>query len=251
MKSLTVLQGRRLLLASGLACLLPAQARGHVLHVAAADFPPWSGPTLAHGGVLSQIVRLALQTQGLGLQLHFLPWARALSEVQSGLFDALLALPPRENDAALAYSLPIANMQPGFFKQQSRQFNWQELSELKYFKIGIVRGYPLPPALAGLQLNTFDSLDDATSLRKLALGRLDLALVEKHTGHWLIARRLADSRIPLDWHAAPLEQQAQHLAFSRKRAGHQQFLQAFNLGMQKIQDNGRLGALLRQAGLAL
>ncbi len=230
-------------------CLLASANAQPVVQLVSADLPPWFGPGLPQGGALTQIVSQAWRRQGYTVNIQYLPWARALAELRDGKFDAMIALPQQEADPALLYSQALTQWQYVFFKQQGRQLQWQDVSELGQYRIGVVRGYPLPGNLQGLPLKLSDSTDDTTSLRKLALGRVDLVLAERHSGHWLIDHRLAESRIALDWQGSVVASSSQHLAFSRKRGNARQYLQAFNQGLQQMQQDGSLQAILHQAGL--
>lgn len=233
-----------LLPASGLQAA-PLQA----VELVSADYPPYFGPSLQQGGVLTQIVVQAFRRSHYPVNIHYLPWARALADVREGKFDGMIALPAREDDKDLIFSIPLAHLQMGFYKQQERQISFKDLHELKSFKIGTIRGQALPMPLNGLQLSTFDSLDDTTNLRKLGIGRLDLVLTDRLVGKYLLENRLTDMRIPLDWQGQLVATPSQHLALSRKRAEAMKKMQAFNQGLTQMEQDGSLKKILQNAGM--
>ena len=221
-----------------------------MVNLVSADFPPYFGPNLPHGGLITQIVIQAFRRSNYTAQVQFLPWPRAIAEVREAKTDGMLALPEmREEEAWFAYSAPILQLQLGFFKQRDRQIEFKDMLDLKQFKIGTVRGYPNPPIFSYAQLSSFDSLDDATNLRKLAVGRLDLVLTDRLVGKFLLESRLADMRVALAWQGQAIATPAQYLVLAKKRPGYEKKMQAFNDGLQQMAQDGSLKELLRQAGV--
>ncbi|MBI3229339.1 MAG: transporter substrate-binding domain-containing protein [Burkholderiales bacterium] len=226
----------------------------NIIHLVSAEYPPYFGAGLPHGGAVTNIVVQAFRHSDYQVKVQFLPWARALSEVRAGNVDGIIALPnsnSREDESSLAFSTPINTLQIGFYKQRDRGIEFKELTELKSFKIGSVRGISNPLEITAANLNTLESLDDITNLRKLAIGRLDLVLTDKMVGKFLLENRLSDMRIALNWQGNVVANRDQHLALSRKRAGFEKKLQAFNDGLKQMALDGSLKELINQAGLEM
>lgn len=227
-----------------------AMAANQQIHLVSSDFPPYFGPQLNHGGPVTQIVVQAFQRSHYTVHIQYLPWARAIAELRDGNTDGMLSigeLPAK--DGQLVYSSAIFNLQLGFFKQSDRKISFKQLSDLQAYKVGVVRGYPNPNNFLAAQLSSFESLDDTSNLRKLAIGRLDLVLADKQAGQFLINTRLSDMRVAIGWQGQAIANPSQHLVLTRKRADFGKVLAAFQNGLRQMELDGSLQEIWRNAGL--
>ncbi len=236
-----------------LSCLIATSPHCHadkVVRLVSSEYPPYFGASLPNGGAVVNIVVQAFKYKDYQVQVQYLPWARAISEVRDGNFDAMLAISHnKEDDNKLAFSSPITTLQLGFYKQRDRNIEIKDITDLKSYRIGVVRGHSNPSQFNNLNGSNFESLDDTTNLRKLAIGRLDLVLTDKLVGKYLIENRLTDMRIALNWQGFVVANHTQHLAFSRKRPDFDKKLTAFNDGLRIMAQDGSLKELLHQAGI--
>lgn len=236
-----------------LSCLVaasPACYADKIVRLVSSEYPPYFGASLPNGGAIVNIAVHAFKHSDYQVQVQYLPWARAINEVRDGNFDAMLAISHnKEDDNKLAFSNPITFLQLGFYKQRDRSIEIKELADLKSYRVGIVRGLGNPSQFNNLAGSSFESLDDTTNLRKLAIGRLDLVLTDKLVGKYLIENRLTDMRIALNWQGYVIANTTQHLAFSRKRVDFDKKLAAFNEGLRIMAQDGSLKELLHQAGI--
>jgi polar amino acid transport system substrate-binding protein len=202
----TPLSRRRLLqaLSLGPAGAL-AQAPLPTLRLATLEWPPYTGATLLGQGASSVVLRTALRQVGAGLELGFMPWARALVEggaggTRDGYFPAYRS---EERDRQGLRSLRIGASRVGFAYRRAQPVAWRSLDELAALPIGVVRGFVNTADFdrrvrEGL-LRTDPAVSDEENLRKLAAGRVQLAVVDEAVFHALCA--------------GPLAAQAPHLAF--------------------------------------
>jgi polar amino acid transport system substrate-binding protein len=250
MPTMPTMQRRQLLHIVFLSCLaFPGHAE-NVIKLVSSDYPPYFGASLPNGGAVINIVVQAFRHSDYQVQVQYLPWARAISEVRDGNFDGMVAIPySKEEEAKLAFSSPIHTAQLGFYKQRDRTIEIKEINDLKLFRIGTVRGVSNPVEFNAARPPSFESLDDATNLRKLAIGRLDLVLTDKLVGKYLLENRLTDMRIALNWQGFQLTSNSQHVVFSRKRINFDKKLAAFNEGLRIMAQDGSLKELLHQAGI--
>ncbi len=241
---------RRLLqIVSALCLALPGHAE-NVVKLVSSEYPPYFGASLPNGGAVINIVVQAFRHSDYQVQVQYLPWARAINELRDGNFDGMVAIAyNKDEEAKLAFSTPIHYSQLGFYKQRDRHIEIKELGDLKSFRIGTVRGFNNPSEFLAVSPSSFESLDDATNLRKLAIGRLDLVLTDKLVGKYLLENRLTDMRIALNWQGFQLATNTQHVAFSRKRANFEKKLTALNEGLRIMAQDGSLKELLHQAGI--
>ncbi|EKE74887.1 substrate-binding periplasmic protein [Gallaecimonas xiamenensis] len=172
--------------------LLPSLSWADVLKITSLEWPPYAGAQLPGQGTMISRVRDALATQGHQLEVHFLPWQRALLLVNQ---DAdYLAYGPEyqdvERDKGYYTSDSIASGPLGIAYRREKPLFWRSPSDLYPFRIGIVRDYVNTQSFddavaAGLQkVDLADS--DRQNLLKLAYGRVDAVVVDGQVmAYWL------------------------------------------------------------------
>lgn len=192
------------------------------------DWPPFSGPDLPSRGLSTAIVERALARAGLTLAVEFLPWQRAVS---TGLkAPGLAGYYPEYRAAALddgkcLLSDPIGSSPLGFAERVAAPVGWRGLPDLAGKRIGTVRGYVntdgFDRAAADGRLSVEPAVDDAANLRKLAAGRLDLAVIDANVLAHLLSTdpALRPLRAQLRFNARLLEDKSLHVCFRPGAAG--------------------------------
>lgn len=193
-----------------------------VVRLTSLSWPPFSGPELPNRGLSTAIVERTLARAGLSLTVEFLPWQRAVS---TGLKEPGYAgYFPEYRSAALGtgrclLSDPIGSSPLGFAERVATPVDWRTLSDLTGRRIGTVRGYVNTDAfdrtVADGRLAVEPAVDDATNLRKLAAGRLDMAVIDANVMAHLLATDadLRPLRAQLRFNSRLLEDKTLHVCF--------------------------------------
>lgn len=232
-----------------IACLCQA-AVADSIYLVSTNFPPYYGPDLPNGGVFRQITAEALKRGGHSLKVDWLPWARAVKQAEEGRADGIMGIwHSTEREVYFAYSLPLLSNQLGFYKRADSTISFRELSDLKPYRIGVVRASARPKGLDEAGLKIEEATDATSNLRKLDARRIDLALVEKGTAKYLIDAKLLTFKDWLVWLDPPVEEMPLFVVFSRKSPGYEEKLAAFNNGLKQMEADGTLAKLISQAGL--
>ncbi len=232
---------------------LPTSAAEPV-RLASLEWEPYVGPKLRQQGYVSALIRAAFEAEGVGVKIEFYPWARALHLARSGEVDGLMPEyynASREADFAFSEGFPGGPLvlykrkaDAIAFAADPQQQAEVALRALKAYRIGVVRGYLNTPAFdAADYLIKEEASDDATNLRKLAFGRIDLAVIDGPVAAHLIRTRYpayADKLVAMQ---PPLAEMPLYIAFSRKSPRMAEVLASFNRGLQKLAADGRLQAL--------
>jgi polar amino acid transport system substrate-binding protein len=199
-----------------------------VIRLASLEWPPHAGAQLEGEGTSIERVRQALAHEGLRLEVEFRPWTRAVAEAGRGDNGIVGFLPEYASDASRAgwwLSSPIGESPLGFVERRDRPVNWRQLEDLAGFRIGVVRGYINESHFDALAakgvLTTEAAADDLTNLRKVAAGRLDLAVIDAAVLAHLVAQHpdLRDAALPLQLNPRLLERKTLHVAFRRDAEG--------------------------------
>ncbi len=213
---------------------------------------PFYGEELKNGGYLTEIIRQAFKVKGYNITVDWKPWARAVSECESGLYDGLLGTYYNEERAKkLAYSDPIDKDEIVFFSKKGRGIKYKKLTDLKPYVIGTGIGFTYT--------KEFDSADylekepvfkTDLNILKLVHNRIDLLVDSKKVVLYIIQTKLPEHTGALEILTPELETQDFHIGFSKKKPHHKQLVQDFNQGLEIIRKNGTFDEIIKLYGIA-
>lgn len=227
----------------GLCCIgllsLPVAAEKS-LRIATTDYPPYASPALPQRGPLVQLTLRAFAAVGQQVEVDFLPWARAMRLTEIKQYDGLLLLWPEEiKKLQLWASDALYLSELGVFVTAGSTRQIADTESLRDARLGIVRDYGYPPELlhSGARLDIAD--DDKTNVRKLALGRLDVVLLEKSAGEYLLNHELAPLCQKIRWGGKSLARLPLAIGFNDEAR-----LNQFNTGLALLKASGEYQRLL-------
>lgn len=224
------------------------------VRLASLEWEPYIGSELPEQGYVAALIRAAFAEQGMTVEIEFYPWARALHLARTGAVDGVV---PEYFNASRESEFEFSSTFPGgplvLCKRRSDAIEFAAdplhepdaaLQALKAWRFGVVRGYLNTPAFdAADYLIKEETSDDATNLRKLVFGRIDLAVIDRHVAEHLIRTRYPDYTRKIECMTPALADMPLHIAFSRKSPRVPQALAAFNLGLKALEADGRVAAL--------
>jgi polar amino acid transport system substrate-binding protein len=155
------------------------------------EWPPYTSSVLPGRGATGSIVQQILKAADINFQFLFFPWNRAVRSASAG---ATVGYFPEyysfEVNREFLYSDQIGESPLGFALPAGKTVEWESLRDLKGLRIGVVDGYLNTEefdTLAESGVLTVDAgMDDLTNLRKLALGRLDLVVIDRNVFDFLM-----------------------------------------------------------------
>lgn len=197
------------------------------VRLSSVDWPPFSGENLPNRGLSTAIVERTLARAGLSLTVEFLPWQRAVvtglkMPDRAGYFPEYRTAASQEK---CLLSAAIGSSPLGFAERVASPVTWRGLPDLAGRRIGTVRGYvntdDFDRAATDGTLTVEPAVDDATNLRKLAAGRLDMAVIDANVLAHLLSTEpdLRPLRAGLRFNARLLEDKSLHVCFQPGPAG--------------------------------
>lgn len=155
--------------------------------LATMNWEPFYGENLPENGFYSALSREAFKRAGYELEIKFLPWKRAISETHKGNFDGILgAYYSTERAEWGEYTEKIVDNEDVFFQNIENNISYNNISELKKFKIGIIRGDIPGEELKQMGFNIDEVNDYSQNILKLNSNRIDLALMSKKYFYYYI-----------------------------------------------------------------
>jgi len=241
------------------AVALPAVAQ-KLVRLAAQEQPPYIGQALPGQGYVGELVRAALQEAGYKVDIRFYPAERARSLAASGQLDGFLPVtadPGLSTEFKLSSAFPGGNV--GLLKKRSLalvypadapQRSLETQRSFRQYRFGAVRGAGFAPEFDGAGYMRREYVaSDLQNLDKLALGRIDLMLVDKYGASDLMILQRPHLIGDFEFLNPPLFRRDFHVAFSRKAAGHEKLQADFNQGLAALQQRGGIDELLLKHGL--
>lgn len=242
-----------------LACASSACGAGPV-RLAAVEMAPYLGARIERQGYAAELVRRALERSGHAVEIRFYPPARALSLVESGQVDGMLPIAgDRPAGEALRLSAPFPGLNLGLLKRRKDAIPYpadadgrpaEVLRALAGHRIGVPRGVMMPAAFDAVgELRREYVANDLQNLDKLALGRIDLMMVDKYRASDLMVLHRPHLIGQLEFLDPALFSTPFHLGWSTRSPRHAELAAAFDQALRAMQASGEVDEILFGHGL--
>ncbi len=231
--------------------------------LATTQWPPYTGHDLKAEGYASEIVTQAFQRAGYKVIIKYYPWPDALEAARTGQLDGLFPIyheTARESD--FLFPDALAKSPLGLFKRTALPGKTplgmtKSLSDIKYpvdprvdreaalmglkdYSFGIVTGYANPPVFETEGFNVVKAVNDRENMENLMEDRVDLAVMDRRVGRFLIREYHLWRKDQVAFMAPPLAMRSLFVAISRKTAEPSVKVQAFNRGLDALKADGVL-----------
>jgi polar amino acid transport system substrate-binding protein len=198
-------------------------------------------------GYANDVVVAAFKATGFDAELRVVPYARCKRMAMNGDVPACFTMSPApEFKGLIEFSeKPLFSCYAGYFYSVDRppKVRRQEALSARTV-VGTVLGYEYPPEFEQLVQRsivvTEQSPSEEINLKKLALGRIDLALLnynELKTPSWLIGKAGVTGKVKTTFRSGRLNS---YIGFSKKHPDGLLALREFNRGFRLISANGTL-----------
>lgn len=191
------------------------------VRLAVSEWPPFAGERLPANGIGVEILRQMLAQAGYRLELAWLPWTRAVRDGSSlghGLDGYFPEYATTDTRHRCQLSAPIGMSVLGLAHLAGQAVSWERISDLARYRLGVVNGYVNSDAFdaavnAGI-LRVDGASTDASNLRKLLRGRIDVAVIDREVmGYLLTSPALRDTAAQLAFHPRWLGEQPLRVCF--------------------------------------
>lgn len=210
------------------------------------EWPPYTSQHLPHYGFLSRVVSHAFSLKGYYVRYEFYPWKRAYSLAVKGDREGSIswALTP-ERKKELHFSQTVFKVRKVFFHLRKTPFDWQSISDLARFRLGVTAGYTygqqFDVAWHRGELQTQPVTNDSQNFGKLLLGRIDAFPLELVVGNTIIRETLAkEQQLRITHHPKPVLVTPIGVAISQQlpEGRAEALLQALNEGLDMLRAQG-------------
>lgn len=160
------------------------------------EWPPFSGASLPDGGAGIMVLREALKTEGIYLEVKFLPWTRAIAEAKESDVAGYYPAWPEDVLDGFSKSDVIFKSPVGFVELATKPIVWTKIEDLKGKKIGTVQDYGNTAEFnaavkAGIIITEVVSSDDI-NVKKVANERIDGAFIDLNNLDFFLKNDMKD-----------------------------------------------------------
>lgn len=228
---------------------LPCGLYGKSIKLATLNWEPYIGTELVGQGYVARLIRSAFEGSGYEPELKFYPWARVIHIAEQKEYAGYFPEYYSESVAGdYLFSDPFPAGVLVFFKKKSRSISFPSLESLKPYSIGVVKGYVNTAAFDQADyLKKVEGVDDLRNLKKLLNGWLDLVIIDRYVGEYLLDTYLADRKDEIDFLFPPLGKKQLYICIAKDYPGAEKIIAGFNAGLQKMKKDGRLQELIETA----
>ncbi|MDO9616442.1 MAG: transporter substrate-binding domain-containing protein [Pseudomonas sp.] len=214
------------------------------------DYAPFTGKALPAGGMLTQVVRAALQRSNIDSSLDWQPWNRGYLKTLRGQYDATfpyVRTPQREE--VFLYSEPLFVAEQHIFSRAGQVIEINDVPSMQGLRLCYPLGWQPPPIIQQL-------LDDGQLRRHSPTGLNECArlLLMDRDDFFISDRRLGETALQLS--GVPVEQfrrsdsaisrSTLHLIVPRSHPQAAVIIAQFNQGLAQLRASGDYQRLLER-----
>lgn len=200
---------------------------GPLVRMTATEWPPYVGPNLPENGASIAAIRDTFERAGIRFEPEFAAWQRSLTTaLENTNFNATGPVYyAKAREKICHFSAAIGQSTLGFVQRKDTPIVWKTLEDLTGVSIGAVSGYVNSPEfdrLAAEQILDVSTVyNDALNLRRVAFGRIDLAVIDGDVMRYLMANepRLRAYRGLLEMNPRPLNLHDMFICFQKTPEG--------------------------------
>lgn len=201
-------------------------------------------------GYANDVVRAAFRAAGIDVVFHVVPYARCKQDVIEGSTVACFSMSPAPElkSTVILSREPLFVCYATYFESIAKPLSAKREQDLpRGTVVGTVARYEYPASLVSLaqdgRIVLDSSVSEDTNLRKLALGRIDTAVVNINdikSADYILARTGLSGRVKVAFRGGRLQS---YIGFSRKNPSGAEAAARFDAGFQAISTNGSLNKL--------
>jgi polar amino acid transport system substrate-binding protein len=240
-KTMQLIKPIRTVMISLLMVLNSQQLYAREISMLTVEWAPHYGSELPEKGLTT-----AFKAAGHSSDVDFIPWARALKEVEEGKSDIVMgAYHSQDREEKYIFSDPIYFLELGLIARPGLGISrYDSLRDLTPYSIGISRGFANSEEFDAAdyldkQVATFPNLN----IRKLFRGRIDMAVMNFDLFRYE-AKKEGFCISNVEFMEPPLETHGLYLMASRKISDGEKIIQDFNQGLDRIRKTGEFDRIV-------
>ncbi|WP_085905609.1 substrate-binding periplasmic protein [Kiloniella majae] len=208
------------------------------------EWPPFLTQELEGKGVVAEMIVEIFASQGIEAELTFLPWGRGYHETSLGGFQAMgVWMHKQEREQEFLFSDPILKEQFVFFHRKDLDFDWENINDLKVYRLGGGIKYSYGPELDAAVADGILVMDrgpsDEVNFHKLLTDRIQIYPQEKSVGYFALMNDFsAEERAQITHHPKAILNNLSYVLFPKALENSAELMARFNKGLKEFRESG-------------
>ena len=237
--------------------LVAVSALASTLTVRADNWPPYNGdPTAAKPGYMIEVLKEIFEPQGITIDYQLMPWTRALHDVNTGKFDAVVGTDAEESPEMILPEENFGLLSNAMYIRKNTAWRYKGVSSLEGMRLGVIDGYSYGPVVdAYIEQNRNSGKvfvvngDDALPklIKMLQAGRIDVVVEDANVMMYTLGSLSATNIVA----AGDLSDERMYLqlGLTPNKETSRKYEKMFNEGIAKLCASGRLQQILGSYGV--
>lgn len=228
-----------------------ANADDDTIRMATVEWAPFYGSDMERNGFVTALVKAAFERAGYEAGIEFIPWARAMHDVELGYRDVLMgAYYTDERAETYIASDDIYSVTVGLVAHPDAGIRkYESLRDLQGYEIGIGRGWAHSPEFDEADyLDKIPEDDQVLNVRKLYADRIDMIAMSFAVFSQIAQEEGVDPEWPV-LVEPPLSENSLHLMVSRNLDNGEEIVRDFNRALAEMREDGTYERILRELGI--
>ncbi len=214
------------------------------------DYAPFVHSQLPGGGLATELVRAAFESQGSQIEVISTSWQRAMEQAKEGKAAGTFPwFSTKERQADFILSEPIFEINEYAFAKPDSKLDFSKPAQLAGSTMCLPTGWAAPPALADLvnagKVKRAEARDASFCLRMVQSGRADYFVTDAYQGRESMkSAGLADDALTMS--KAVLASRALYLLVPRNHPKGNELVESFNTGLRNIKKSGKYEQIVQR-----
>ncbi len=212
------------------------------LELVTGEWPPYTTSRIEGNGLITELVRAALQDMGYDPTFSFSPFFIAYELARKGTVTAAFPFfKNEERQKEMYFSDPLYEVTNVIFYNKNLNPNFnniKNISELKNYMVGFVRSYSYSNVIKKAAVNSIEVKTEVTAFKLLMEGEIDLLPASKAVGRAIVDRHFGMIKHYLGIIPSLEYKETVHLIATKNKSSSRNFINRFNKSLQTIKEAG-------------
>lgn len=206
-------------------------------------FPPYllSNPP---SGIMYDVMMEISARLGYGVKVVHIPAKRIELWIQDGKVDVQATAPAfQDNPEQFIFTDPVLSIRGVIFSRKGDPFHYRTAEDLFGLTIGTIRGYGYPSLDSYIDQGKIirdDTRDELATLKKLAMGRVDVGVITEFVGRWILKK---NPSLQDKFNISTVAVDDTPLSFMMNKKW-KPFVTKFNKELSSLKENGELERII-------
>lgn len=217
------------------------------IKIVVGNYPPYIDQNSQTAGVITQVVKQSLLLSGVDAEITYDDWPNIENRVSSEKVLSFMWPMNMQRQRDWLFSNPVYKTDVIIVANKNSRFYWKRYDQLRDYKLGLTRGFSYGALFDEYKsfLTYEESISDYISLKNLAAGKYDGAVIEKLMAKYMLSYLSKEKQNKIEFINEPqIDSASYYLVCAKGYSKCYSYIDAFNQGLKKLKQQGTYQKLL-------